>query len=681
MEKILQSRYKIVKFIGKGGFGKTYLAEDLLMPSEGSKCVVKQLYLAIDNEAFLDTARRLFKTEAETLQKVGTHNCIPRLLAYFENENQFYLVQQYIEGHTLSQELNSGQIWTEAQVISLLKDCLNILDFIHAQGVIHRDVKPDNLIRRSQDGKLVLVDFGTVKEVIIAQTQFIPSTVAVGTRGYMPTEQALGKPRITSDIYALGMIAIQALTGSHPLKFQENDEGEIIWHSQTPIRTELANIISQMVRYHFKDRYQSARKVLEAIDSISINEPSAISPQSRMYTPTMQVNSSQFSKFVFTDRQEIEPTTSKQNSTQNFSTNNISSQTEISQPTNFSSVKNQSNSIPNYEAKPQFSSINHTNTSQQDFSVQSNPESQPQKWFKSPILVTAGTAIFIGAAAMGGMYLLNDRNIVGEKQNRDETILRLESLYQEQKYSDCYEILTAASDSSTLNSITLKQKTDWEAKCGLAIAAQKAEILDFTQALAIANKLPKNAAIASAIKTSIKEWSDRTLKEAIDLYDREGKLKEALEKIQAIPQNTAAKTKAFKLLASWKTEDAANQKILAQSQKYLRQERWQDAKNEADKLQNSRTDYWQQQGQEIISKAKAELEAKRPPEKSSSITPRKIEPKNSSTNIDPPALLKEDDKEIRDLGDTPSKEDDKEIRDLGDTPLNEDKLDDSIRNL
>ena len=223
---ILGSRYRVIEYIAKGGFGKTYLAEDIQLPGR-KKCVVKQLYPSVDDPNFIKVARRMFKKEAHTLNTVGTHDQIPQLLAYFEEGEKFYLVQQYIEGQTLSKELVAGQIWSEDRVIALLEDCLGILDFIHAQGVIHRDVKPDNLIRRKSDNKLVLVDFGTVKEVIKQQTQLMPLTVAVGTRGYMPTEQARGKPRITSDIYAVGMIAIQALTGILPTKLEEDDDGEV----------------------------------------------------------------------------------------------------------------------------------------------------------------------------------------------------------------------------------------------------------------------------------------------------------------------------------------------------------------------------------------------------------------------------------------------------------------------
>ena len=255
---ILGSRYKVIKYIAKGGFGKTFLAEDIQLPAN-NKCVVKQLFPSVDDPNFIQVARRLFKTEAETLNTLGVYDRIPRLMAYFEEDEKFYLVQQYIEGHTLSNELVTGETWSEAKVRELLQDCLETLDFIHGKSVIHRDVKPDNLIRRQSDNKLVLVDFGTVKEVIAEQTQLVPATVAVGTRGYMPTEQARGKPRTTSDIYALGVIAIQALTGVYPTQLLEDDNGEIVWRDKAQCSPQLQEIVAKMTRYHFKERYQSTK--------------------------------------------------------------------------------------------------------------------------------------------------------------------------------------------------------------------------------------------------------------------------------------------------------------------------------------------------------------------------------------------------------------------------------------
>ncbi|WP_414581569.1 protein kinase domain-containing protein [Scytonema sp. PCC 10023] len=270
--KLLDGRYKVVQVLRAGGFGKTYVAEDTRRPGN-PKCVLKLLKRASSDAYYLEVARRLFHSEAEILEQLGNHDQIPRLLAYFEENEDFFLVQELIVGRPLSTEMQASQPWTESQVIQMLEDVLGVLEFVHSYGVIHRDIKPDNLIRRDKDSKLVLIDFGAVKQMcsqLVASPSLITATVAIGTPGYMPAEQAQGKPRHNSDIYALGMIAIQALTGLLPTQLQENQEtGEIVWQNQTQVSPGLGAIMQRMVCYHYRDRYQSATEVLQDLQQLT----------------------------------------------------------------------------------------------------------------------------------------------------------------------------------------------------------------------------------------------------------------------------------------------------------------------------------------------------------------------------------------------------------------------------
>ncbi|KYC39905.1 serine/threonine protein kinase [Scytonema hofmannii PCC 7110] len=284
--KLLDHRYQVIKVLATGGFGETYIAKDTKRPGS-PVCVVKHLKPASSDSKVFDTARRLFHSEAETLEKLGNHDHIPRLLAYFDENQEFYLVQEFVEGHPLSDELHPNRRWSESQTIAMLQEVLGILKFVHGQGVIHRDIKPDNIIRRSSDGKLVLVDFGAVKQLRVssgysAHTQLFTvagnhsATVAIGTPGYMPTEQGQGKPRPNSDLYSLGIIAIQALTGVAPMDLQEDTyTGEILWQHLVPVSNNFEAVLSKMVRYHFKDRYQSAS---EALQSLQLFAPASSAP-------------------------------------------------------------------------------------------------------------------------------------------------------------------------------------------------------------------------------------------------------------------------------------------------------------------------------------------------------------------------------------------------------------------
>ena len=258
---LLDGRYQTESTLGAGGFGVTYLARDTKRPGK-PQCVIKQLVPARRDSNFVNLARRLFNTEAEILSKLGHHPQIPHLLAYFEHQREFYLVQEFIDGTPLDRELEQAtEPWSEAQVLDLLRQLLPVLGFIHSQHVIHRDIKPGNIIRREL-GKLVLIDFGAVKE-IQPQPDDRNLTISIGTRGYTPPEQYAGQPNYTSDIYALGSIAIEALTNTHP-RYLPVDEttGNLIWRDLVTISPALAQVLAKMVAYHFRDRYQSATAVL-----------------------------------------------------------------------------------------------------------------------------------------------------------------------------------------------------------------------------------------------------------------------------------------------------------------------------------------------------------------------------------------------------------------------------------
>jgi eukaryotic-like serine/threonine-protein kinase len=270
--QILRGHYQIVRALSSGGFGQTFLAQDTDIPGN-PVCVVKQLKPLSQTPAHLEIARQLFEREAQKLTLLGNHDQIPRLLAYFKENNEFYLVQEYIEGHTLDVELPLGQRWTEAQVVDLLQQMLTVLVYVHDEGVIHRDIKPPNIIRRQHNNKLVLIDFGAVKEVaqgVPGQPVTLVTGTQIGTVGYMPTEQGRGKPKPSSDLYALGMIGIQALTGRYPHQLEEDpNTGETVWQNLTQVSPGLAQVLTQMTRYHFKDRYQRAVEALQAVRKLA----------------------------------------------------------------------------------------------------------------------------------------------------------------------------------------------------------------------------------------------------------------------------------------------------------------------------------------------------------------------------------------------------------------------------
>jgi serine/threonine protein kinase len=299
--KVLQGRYQIVQNLGAGVFGQTYIAVDIDHP-ENPKCVVKQLKVTGSQPSYLDTLRLRFLTETETLKQLGHHNQIPELLACFEENERFYLVQEFIEGHALTAELPMGQqwgkLWSESEVIQFLNDVLEILEFVHSQGVIHCDVKPENLIRRACDGKLVLIDFGSIQPVDFGLDSALPIyRLPVTSLGYIPPEQFINQAQPNSDIYSLGMIAIQGLTGLAPLQLKIDPyTNDIYWRfNNTPVNDYLAAVLSQMIRYDHENRFQSVVEVLQILKQMPLDRSQILDAE---YSVSAGDNSQKRFKFI-----------------------------------------------------------------------------------------------------------------------------------------------------------------------------------------------------------------------------------------------------------------------------------------------------------------------------------------------------------------------------------------------
>ncbi|MDZ8261730.1 serine/threonine-protein kinase [Nostoc sp. ChiQUE01b] len=303
----LNNRYQIIQVIGAGGFGETFLAEDVHMPSR-RRCVIKQLKPITNNDPqTYQLIQQRFEREAATLEYLGeSSHQIPKLYAYFSENGQFYLVQEWIHGQTLTKIVEAKGLESEIAVRQILLSLLSVLDYVHSKGIIHRDIKPDNIILRSADGNPVLIDFGAVKETIrsVVNSPAYPTrSLVIGTPGYMPSEQAVGRPVYATDIYSLGLTAIYLLTGKHPQGLLTDlQTGEILWQQHAPnVSSQLAAVLNQAIKPHAGDRYSTASKMLYALQSVS-NIP-----------PELAANTSTVSFSSTASTQQTQPLYSLQN--------------------------------------------------------------------------------------------------------------------------------------------------------------------------------------------------------------------------------------------------------------------------------------------------------------------------------------------------------------------------------
>ena len=265
---LLNHRYRILRSLAEGGFGKTFLAEDTQMPSR-RKCVIKQLKPMSGRPNIFAIIQQRFTREAAVLESVSKgSDQIPDLYAYFSEDDQFYLVQEWIEGQPLS--ALDQNLWTEARVSRLLIDALTALSHVHRQNIIHRDIKPDNIILRASDQRPCLIDFGAVKEVMstVVNTSGLPNTsIVIGTPGFMPPEQAAGRPTFASDIYSLSMTAIYLLTGRSPTEIPTDiSNGRLLWQQYAPkLGPRFTSILTRAIHPHPQTRFATASDMLAAL--------------------------------------------------------------------------------------------------------------------------------------------------------------------------------------------------------------------------------------------------------------------------------------------------------------------------------------------------------------------------------------------------------------------------------
>ncbi|MCZ8161365.1 MAG: serine/threonine-protein kinase, partial [Microcystis sp. LE19-196.1B] len=240
-------------------------------------CVIKQFFPSAQGTGTLQKAAELFKEEAIRLDSLGRYPQIPELYAYFTaNDGRQYLVQEYIEGQNLEQELKEEGVFNEAKIKHLLSEILPILEFIHSKQVIHRDIKPENIIRRKSDNKLILVDFGAAK-FVSPLNRSMTGTI-IGSAEYIAPEQGNGKAVNASDLYSLGVTCLYLLTGISPFDLFDGGEHEWVWRQwlvNNPVSNDSGNILDKLIEFGTKKRYQSASEVLQALlikTSVSISQ-------------------------------------------------------------------------------------------------------------------------------------------------------------------------------------------------------------------------------------------------------------------------------------------------------------------------------------------------------------------------------------------------------------------------
>jgi serine/threonine-protein kinase len=625
--QLLGGRYRVISTLASGGFGQTYVAVDTHRPGS-PRCVVKQLKPLNTQEEVLKQARRLFAIEAETLERLGHHPQIPRLLAYFEEGEEFYLVMEYIDGHPLSQEMSPGQRWHEAQVCQMLKEVLGILEFVHGNGVIHRDIKPENLIRRASDHKLVLVDFGAVKQVRVqvpGQTATI-FTIPVGTLGYLPSEQRDGHPRFNSDIYALGMTAIQALTGFNPGQIRSDPETlERVWEPYADASPALKAIVSRMVRFLFRERYQTVGDILADLESL-------IERQARTEVatqpPSIETVRLPSESLPLPDPPSVQPPASNTSNASNSVLPVVPAPLVAAEGSNGSA----SVTYPHYGPSPNSGSPAitasmapvYSNANAQpsypptQVAIPLSPDPQPdQRSFRFPrrkLWLWTGI-LLVGAAAIGSFNLVQQRMQQQAYADAQSALDQANALQAESEFDACVQQANQVpSNYSELYELAQRLVNE----CQLALAQQLATAGRYKDAITAASQVSASSSVYNAAQTNITQWSERILSLAIDRLNQQGNLDEAIALAEAIPRSSSVYQTAQDQISQWRTDWPKYRRQLDIAKQAQNEGRWQAAIDAANQLPN--TPYWQRQAKPILDQARSELNQRSAPPPAPSVS-------------------------------------------------------------
>ncbi|NJO50103.1 MAG: protein kinase [Leptolyngbyaceae cyanobacterium RM2_2_4] len=607
--QVIGSRYRIFKHLGGGSFGQTYLAEDAYIP-EDNLCVVKQLKPQFTDPLTLQVARRLFESEARTLHKLGSHGQIPRLLAHFEENQEFYLVQEFIEGHDLSRELLLGKQWSEADAIRLVWEILEVLSFVHQHQVIHRDLKPSNIRRRQRDNQLVLIDFGAVKQI---STQVVTSqgktmlTVAVGTMGYAPNELLSGKPRLCSDIYAVGMMGIQALTGLYPTELRDDPAtGELVWKDGVNVSSGFGEILDGMVCYDFRQRYQTTQDVMRSLEPLMTGTsshqvafppvtqppeaapltapistlsgnplpPTEVSPQ----LPTMAESDSAavpvaaIGSVPATEVTPVEPDSAQPSSVA------VSAATSSSAPTVPVTAPPSSPPVTQVETISTETSQGEVSPSSPPTVPLTEPPSSPPAQVPPTVasVVSEGTVVqsprsrwkFLGmgvgvAAAIATAFV--GMNYYSQSQ-RQFALGQIASLKMAGNHEECVRSAMALAGDAEAQQLL--------GDCQLAQAQALAANNQLKDAILAVSEIAENHSAHEESQRLVGEWSEQILQLAADQYQG-GKLENAIAMANAIPENSSVYEQAQAQIASWNQAWGTDEGLVKSAQEAIDRGEWQ----------------------------------------------------------------------------------------------------------
>ncbi|HEY9741315.1 MAG TPA: protein kinase [Coleofasciculaceae cyanobacterium] len=577
--KFLNWRYQIVQPLSAGAFGQTYIAEDTW--SRGNpQCVVKHLQPKGDDPRRWQICERQFTNEAEALKKLGDHYQIPQLIDSFEDKQGFYLVQELIVGEPLSAELPISKYcdkrWSESQCIEMLQDVLSVLEFVHSQDIIHCDLKPNNLLRRTSDGRIILIDFGGAYQIPPTQIkpQVIPirpylSSGAISPLGYIPIEQLSGQPCPSSDLYALGMIAIEALTGLTPLQLDADPEtGEVLWQKDVPVTDRMACLLNHMVCYDPKDRYQSAADARKVLKRLMLRSEKRGVIKEELSEEFVSYSLPVVPPIVLAETKPMELCL------HNVSRPNYSQSRQPSIKSNSSAVVEESDRVSS------FTSISAMASDELAYTLLTYPTGNGSAATDAPNVANDSLSLSL-TESIGAVNSATEK-LAAQTAGAGNAVSESKSSSRSKKWSDAREIAFSC----------CPKLPPMLAGVGAGMTTSNALAISFGL-YTLLHAAPSNPGLELLVRATEKYQS--------------GNLDEAIALANSIPSDSSAYQESVKTRQKWRQEwkTAANQ-FKAVEEAFI-EERWRDVLEEAHKTPNIA--FWQQKIEPFVEQAKPQIEA------------------------------------------------------------------------
>lgn len=283
--KPLINRFRLIRELEEGNFGKTFLAQDL--HNGGRNCVIKKFLPNLSQpekicDLYNQKARNLFKDEAILLGILGNHNQVPNLIANFQDKDDFYIVQEYIDGENLHSELENNGIFSEQKMWAFLIKISTALEYVHSHKIVHRDINPRNIMRRFSDDQIFLIDFGSAKQIHTTpstKTNMTLDGTTLGTRGYTPYRQYhLGKVDYSNDIFSVGATCFHLMTNLYPPELYNRIGNGDKWvehflpYLNGNYSENLVSIIEKMLVQGVDTRYVSVSEMIADTNGLSRNK-------------------------------------------------------------------------------------------------------------------------------------------------------------------------------------------------------------------------------------------------------------------------------------------------------------------------------------------------------------------------------------------------------------------------